>query len=184
MGRLALAPAAQWMAIQEALVRIGPPSVPPLKGCIIHNPAMQARRLAVGVAQNLPDPKLMKPLCELVGQGGEVGAAAAVALGSFAHPHVLDTLTGTLSHEDPEVRVCSAWALGELAAEESLDALAMGLPDRSFEVRLHCAVAMRRLGPAGEAALQAMAEHDDKFVRQMVNLVMSLSPRAVNRVRP
>lgn len=92
--------------------------------------------------------------------------SAARSLSQIGDPRCGPGVLAALADERWEVRAQAANALGELIFFEAVDGLVRALSDRAWWVRASAAHSLARLGPAGRAALQAIAEGQDRYAAE------------------
>jgi len=97
----------------------------------------------------------------------DVRVAAAVNLGRLGARTATEPLTDALGpHWPTALRSAAATALGDLGAPAAVPALAALLDDGHYRVAHEAAQALRRLGPAGLAALRAVVDFEDEQARE------------------
>jgi len=102
----------------------------------------------------------------------DVRARACHALGCIGDPHCAEPLIAALSDKKWPVRAMAAKALGRIRSTEAIPALGDALDDPQWWVRSNAAQALREVGPKGWRALEALLDHEDRFARHQVVLVL------------
>jgi HEAT repeat protein len=97
----------------------------------------------------------------------EVRVAAASTLGKLGTRSALEPLTRALTAARPvPLRAAAARALGDLGTPSAVGELVALLDDDAYRVAHEAAHALRRLGPKGLAALQAVVDEDRRLARE------------------
>ena len=109
----------------------------------------------------------------------EVRIAATRALASYPHVRTSQTLCERLRDPVWQVRAQAAAGLGAIGAREAVEELDHAMTDASWWVRLRSALALRRLGSAGVAVLEARQPESDRFAYEMAQYVLQLDRAAV-----
>jgi HEAT repeat protein len=144
-------------AAQDALVQLGVPTIPALRGALT-NPAVNAdAALVLARFGELGAPALVESLsAEAVGQR----LAAATALGEMGAPAAASSMAIAKALRDPEpkVRAAAAKALGRIGggAGGAVAGLVEVLKDRDDAVRANAAQALGGIGPVAAPANTAL----------------------------
>lgn len=169
-------------AVQDTLLRIGPPVIEPLAahlGRITSPEATTALRIALG----MPDHRFLEAAVELSRDpSAECRAAAAQVLAAVGGTAPLLVLESLLDDPAGRVRAAAALGLGMLQHWPAAERLAAMLRDRDFEVRRAAALGLQRFGAAGELVLRkALEEETDPFAADMARLVLGIAAARVVR---
>ncbi len=134
----------------------------------------------LGLAESLDLPSLRPAVTQLVGHPDpEVRAPAARALRRYPHADSVEAVIPLLDDPQDFVRAAAAQALGVLRAAEAQPRLEHGLVDRAWWVRFRSALALALLGEPGRAALRLARGSNDRFAREMAEMISGLSDGAV-----
>ena len=168
------------LRMAENLERIGPLAIEPLLGSL-GNGSPPARLLAARVLGNLRAREARPALCEALREGAfpDLRAQAALALGKVGDPEDIPALVEASFDEAWPVRAQTASALGMIGEVSTIPELQELTLDREWWVRLNASKALANMGPAGEKALAALLESEDRFTRDRA--VATLEERGITR---
>lgn len=170
LGHLADGKCYQRARVVDALRNLGPTVTLALVDLGRSRP--EQARLAAEILGLIGTVGAVEPLLEWCGDSrGDVRAAALGALGSIGvDDRSYYFALRALGDDDPQVRAMAARALGRGRREDAVAYLAQRLDDEWLPAA-QAASALRRLGPAGLAALQARATDGGQagdLARQMI----------------
>jgi HEAT repeat protein len=151
----------------QALVQLGPEAEVTLSAALDH-PQARVRVVCLDVLGLLGATGSMPRVARVLREDTvlEVREAAASTLGKLGTRSALDPLTQALTPARPvALRAAAARALGELGDPSAVPALVALLDDDAYRVAHEAAHAVRRLGPTGLAALQAVVDDDRQRAR-------------------
>jgi len=162
-------------AVQDTLLRIGPPVIEPLAAHLAHIRSPEAT-VALRIALGMPDHRFVEPAVELASDpSAECRAAAAQVLAAVGGTAPLLVLESLLDDPAGRVRAAAALGLGMLQHWPAAERLAAMLGDRDFEVRRGAALGLHRLGAAGELVLRRSLAASDPFAADMARLVLGIA---------
>lgn len=162
-------------AVQDTLLRIGPPVIGPLAAYLARVQSPDAT-VALGIALGMPDHRFLEAAVELTRDpSAECRARAAQVLASVGGTAPLLVLEELLDDPSARVRAAAALGLGTLQHWPVAERLASLLRDRDFEVRRSAALGLQRLGPPGELVLRKALGEDDRFAADMARLVLGIA---------
>jgi outer membrane protein assembly factor BamB/HEAT repeat protein len=155
----------------EIIQRIGPPAIPLLVDLLRHDSEAIRRSAASELVDLAPHTEAIQPALRLALRDADAtvagdAARALGALGRRASPSA-GALVGTLSHEDPYVRIYAAEALASIGpgAAGATKALAGSLRDPVPGVRWAACEALAGIGPAAHPAVPQLIEAlEDDFL--------------------
>jgi hypothetical protein len=159
--------------VQNALLRIGAPTVAPLteflrRGGTGLEPALE-------VAAAMPDPEFLDPARELSTHESAVVRTHCVRiLGALGGSDSVVRVTEMLDDENEDVRAAAAEALGKLEHWPAGTQLALALRDQSWEVRRAAGLALRSIGSPGLVLLRRSTADRDRFAADMARQVLGL----------
>jgi HEAT repeat protein len=172
----ALADPSRWTLslVAENLMAMGSAAVAPLLELLGSN-EHNVRVAAIQILGEIRDPAATPSLIGMLfGNGLNLRAQAAAALGKSGGPEAERALLGALKDPEWQVRAQAAKALGRLAHPGTSRRLAEAMPDDNWWVRVNCAESLARLGAEGRRQLELLTRHDDRFVRDQANAVLSV----------
>ncbi len=162
-------------AVQDTLLRIGPPVIEPLAAHLGRTKSPEAI-IALRIALGMPDPRFVEAAVELANDpSAECRAAAARLLGAVGGTAPLLVLESLLDDPAGSVRAAAALGLGMLQHWPASERLTAMLRDRDFEVRRGAALGLQRLGAAGELVLRKALTASDPFAADMARLVLGVA---------
>lgn len=160
--------------VTDSLLRLGGAAVEPLR-IFLATAGGAAAVAGLEVAVSLGDPRLLEAGFELAeSPDPSVRHRAVELLGALGGERAAGALVAHLDDPAAEVRATAARALGAAHQWSAGGGLAAALRDPSWEVRHEAGIALRRLGPAGELLLRRMLADDDRFARDMAQLMLDL----------
>lgn len=161
-------------AVQDALLRVGPPAIGPLAEYLSHDDR-PGTIPALEVAATLAHPALTGPALSLCSSPHAlVRARAAAVLGGGGGEETVARLCLLLSDLHPDVRAAAASALARLRHWPAAAPLADLLRDPVWEVRRAAGLALRALGSPGLLFLQRLRSDPDRFAAEMATHVLDL----------
>ena len=162
-------------AVQDTLLRIGPPVIEPLAAHLGRSKSPEAT-IALRIALGMPDHRFVEAAVELANDpSAECRAAAAEVLGAVGGTAPLLVLESLLDDPAGSVGAAAAMGLGMLQHWPASERLAAMLGDRDFEVRRGAALGLQRLDAAGELVLRKALTASDPFAADMARLVLGIA---------
>jgi HEAT repeat protein len=111
---------------------------------LLSEPALQT--LAIITLQKFKDPRIIKPISELLtSKVPKVRQCAVLTLGTFRDPSIIDSMLKMLNDVDPDVRRAAAAALSEIKDAKTTDLFILSLHDAAVDVRETSAKALGKL---------------------------------------
>jgi HEAT repeat protein len=167
--------------LRDALLRLGPPIIPPLSAYLdTHGGA--AAEPALEVAAGLPDarfgPAALR-LCRDPLPG--VRARAASLAGALGGGEAVGVLEAMLDDAEPSVRAAAAASLGRLGHWPAATRIAPLLGDSAWVVRSQSALALRRLGSPGLLLLRRTLSDPDRFAADIARQVLEMPDTTAER---
>lgn len=149
--------------VAEVLISLGSLTVPALVDEILSSGIdKQTCSFICEILGEIKDPRSVEALVFLLQDNyPEVRAKAAEALGSIRNSEAVAGLTGALADTVWTVQIQAAKALGAIADKEAIPALAVALEDSQYGVRISAAEALAKIGGAGLAILNRVAQIKD-----------------------
>lgn len=161
-------------AVRDALQRLGPAAVGPVRERLRQATGTEAARL-LPVARTLASVSMLGDGLRLaIDQLPETRAGAASLLAGLGGEAATLALETMLADDDARVRAAAARGLGRLGGWESGTPLAACLGDPSWDVRLASALSLRALGAPGLVLLRRGLQSDDAFARDIARQVLDL----------
>lgn len=162
-------------AVEDTLLRIGPPVIEPLAAYLERAKSPEAT-VALRIALGMPDHRFLEAAVELSRDpSAECRARAAQLLAAVGGTAPLLVLESLLDDPAGRVRAAAALGLGILQHWPASERLAAMLRDRDFEVRRGAALGLQRLGAAGELVLRKALGDRDPFAADMARLVLGVA---------
>jgi len=112
----------------------------------------------------------------------DLRARAAHAIGAIGATASAGVLREALDDPEWPVRAMAAKGLGRLHDEEAIPLLCAAMRDREWWVRANSGEALRRIGPAGIAALEGMLDDEDRYAQHQACLVLESAGMLERRV--
>lgn len=133
----------------------------------------RARQAAKKELWNSSDPRVVKPLLELLQHGStDERKRTAKELGKFQDTRAVSPLIQALKDKDPYVRRSAAVALGAIRDSRAIEPLIEGLADVDSEVAGTMALA---LGKFGGTALARLSPNDRERLRRVAKVCQNCS---------
>jgi HEAT repeat protein len=148
----------------HALVQLGPEAEVTISAALDH-PQARVRAVCLDALGLLGATGSVHRVARVLREDSvlDVRIAAATTLGKLGARSALEPLTLALTAARPTpLRAAAARALGDLGAPSAVEALAPLLGDDAYWVAHEAAHGLRRLGPKGLAALQAVVDEEQR----------------------
>jgi HEAT repeat protein len=167
--------------VKDALVRIGPPVVPPLiRFLTVEDGPRRGTGLEVAIA--LADPRTVAAaLAASTDRLPENRALAATLAGALGGEDAVERLREMLDDPHPDVRAASAAGLGACAHWPAAAQVAALLGDRAWTVRSGAALALGAMGAPGLLMLRRVKSAHDPFARDAAHRVLDLLENSAHR---
>lgn len=159
----------------EVIHQMGPGSFEKLIAYLASPTASDAGRVvAIAVLGMQKDSRAIPTIKEMLNKSPlEVRIQCAKALGAIADKQATETLCSAMKDDSWELRSACANALGILKDGSAIESLGLSLGDKNWWVRLNSANALYSIGGAGIEALKLSLKHEDKFARDVSQLVLN-----------
>lgn len=163
-------------AVQDALLRIGGPTITPLATFL--RLSDDGLLPALRVAAKLADPAFLEGSLRLSEHpDAGVRVAAAEVLGGLGGREAADRLLALLGDESSDVRSAAAKALGYMGYWPAAPELARSLSDNEWDVRRAAGGSLARLGAPGLLMLRKASGGEDRFASDMALHILDLTER-------
>ena len=165
-------------AVQDALLRMGTPVIPPLARYLESHTGLAAKA-GLQVATAIPNPAVLGSAIRFSADADpELRSLAARLLGAIGGEAAGTRLVELLDDENPEVKSAAAAALGRMRHWPAASKLASLLGNSSWPVRHSAGMALRAIGGPGALLLRRAMGGDDPYAADMAELVAGLPAAA------